>query len=161
MSKAWSIYEKAAAKAIQALQHELGLSCVEGKQTLIGKAGTPWEIDAKAWQEGTDNFLVVEARRYTTSRLKQEEVAAIAFRIQDLGAVGGIVVSPLPMQKGAQLIANSAHIEHILLSASSSPELYLAEYMGKRYHGMGFLDMATISVTVLGGTLSDEENSKN
>lgn len=54
----------------------------------------------------------------------------------DLGADGGIVVSPLPLQRGAKLVAKSKNIEHVRLTPDSTPELYLAEYMGKRYHGL-------------------------
>jgi hypothetical protein len=129
-------YEQAAHRMLADLRGHLGLAAVEGKQTLAGLSGTDWEIDAKAWLEGGAGFLVVEARRYTTSRLKQEALAAIAYRIQDLGASGGIVVSPLPLQSGAELVARAARIAHVRLEPESTTESYLAEYMGKRFIGV-------------------------
>lgn len=155
MIQSWSNYEAAAISAISALRNELKVSKVEGKQTLTGSSGPTWEIDAKAWCEDSENFLIIEARCHTSSGLKQEALAAIAFRVNDLGAVGGIVVSPLPLQKGAKLIAASSGIEHVLLSATSTPEHYLAEYMGHRFHGFGFSDSISGSCQVIGGTLTE------
>ena len=113
----------------------LGISAVEGKQSLEGVSGTSWELDAKAWCEGSDGFLVVEIRRHTSAGLKQEDLAAVAYRIQDVGGSGGIIVSPLPMQRGARLVAASADISHVRLSPESTTESYLAEFMGRRFLG--------------------------
>lgn len=153
-------YEDAARSVLYALRGELNLSQIETKQSLPGNSGTTWEIDAKAWCEGNNGFLVVEARRYTTRRLNQESVAAVAFRIQDLGAVGGIIVSPLKLQKGGQLVAASANIEHVVLSADSTPERYLAEYMERIYHGLQIIDSAqTGGGAVISGNLSSHRKS--
>ncbi|MFP4896905.1 hypothetical protein [Paraburkholderia sp. EG304] len=52
---------------------DFGLSSVEGKQVVPGnRTGTSWEIDAKGVVEGSDAFLIVECRRYTTSKLARE-----------------------------------------------------------------------------------------
>ena len=142
MKPSWSEYEDAARKVLADLRQTLGLSEVEGKQSLAGASGTNWEIDAKAWRTGTDGFLVIEVRRLARSRLKQEDVAAIAYRIQDVGAAGGIVVSPLPMQKGANLVAASADIAHVRLSPESTTESYLAEFMGSRFLGASISEAA-------------------
>ncbi|MFT9661785.1 hypothetical protein ACM0CQ_05975 [Mycobacteroides abscessus subsp. abscessus] len=53
----------------------LGLERVEAKQTLVGRSGILWTIDAKAVRTGGEAILVVECRRYTTSRLKQKPSA--------------------------------------------------------------------------------------
>jgi len=135
MQPTWSIYEDAARTVLANLRQVLGIAAVEGKQSLAGISGTTWEIDAKAWCEGVDGFLVVEVRRHTSGRLTQEDVAAIAYRIQDVGGSGGIVVSPLPMQKGANLVAAHADIAHVRLTPESTTESYLAEFMGRRFLG--------------------------
>jgi hypothetical protein len=145
MTPLWLIYEEAARSVLQQIGSALGISAVEGKQFLAGTSGTTWEIDAKALQEGGQNFLVVEVRRFTTSSLKQEDIAALAFRLGDVGASGGIVVSPLPLQRGAELVAKSAGIEHVRLSPNSSPTEYLAEYMGRRFIGVSAVE--SISLT--------------
>jgi hypothetical protein len=145
MTPLWLIYEEAARSVLQQIGSALGISAVEGKQFLAGTSGTTLEIDAKALQEGGQNFLVMEVRRFTTSSLKQEDIAALAFRHGDVGASGGIVVSPLPLQRGAKLVAQSAGIEHVRLSPNSSPTEYLAEYMGRRFIGVSAIE--SISLT--------------
>ncbi|MDP2370667.1 hypothetical protein [Rhodoferax sp.] len=145
MTIPWQAYEGAARSVLQQIGSVLGIGSVEGKQTLDGKSGTQWEIDAKAIQENGEKFLVVEVRRYTTSSLKQEDVAALAFRIGDVGAVGGVVVSPLPLQRGAELVAKSVGIEHVRLSADSTATDYLAEYMGRRFIGVSVVESANLS----------------
>jgi hypothetical protein len=135
MASEWSIYEDAARKVLADLRDKLGLSSIEGKQSLVGLSGTTWELDAKAWREGNDGFLLVEARRHSTSGLKQEEVAAIAYRMQDLGAAGAVVVSPLPLQQGAALVARYAGIQHVRLTPDSTTESYVAEFLGRRFLG--------------------------
>jgi hypothetical protein len=147
MNTSWSAYEDAARKVLADLRQTLGLSKVEGKQSLAGASGTDWEIDAKAWRDESDGFLVIEVRRHTKSRLKQEDVAAIAYRIQDVGASGGIVVSPLPMQKGANLVAAIADIAHVRLSPESTTESYIAEFMGKRFLGASITEAANAQAT--------------
>ena len=118
----------------------LGVSNVEGKQKLEGKSGTEWEVDAKAVQDEGENFLVVEVRRYTTSSLTQEHLAGLAYRIGDVGAAGGIVVSPLPLQRGAALVAKASGIEHVRVTSDSTDSDYLAEYMGKRFLGASIVE---------------------
>lgn len=131
----WTIYEDAARLVVADIRKVLGIGTAEGKQTLEGASGTTWELDAAACREGSDGFLVIEVRRHTGAGLKQEELAAIAYRIQDVGGSGGVVVSPLPMQKGAQIVAASADIAHVRLSPESTTESYLAEFMGRRFLG--------------------------
>lgn len=141
----WFIYEKAARRVLTDLRQDLGISAVEGKQSLDGLSGTTWELDARAWREGSDGFLVVEVRRHTTAGLKQEDLASVAYRIKDVGGSGGIVVSPLPLQKGARIVAVSADISHVVLSPESTTESYLAEFMGRRFVGASVND--SIQVT--------------
>jgi hypothetical protein len=121
----------------------LGVSVVEGKQVIFGVSETEWEIDAKAWCTDGATFLLVEARRHNTSGLKQEALAAIAYRIKDVGAAGGIVVSPLPLQSGAQAIAAHEGVSHIRLTAESTSESYLAEFLGRRFLGASLSESIT------------------
>ena len=148
MTAPWQAYELAAQSVLQHIGTELGVTAVEGKQTLDGKSGTRWEIDAKALQEDGQNFLVVEVRRYTTSALKQEDMGALAYRIGDVGASGGIVVSPLPLQRGAELVAKATGIEHVRLTPDSTATDYLAEYMGRRFLGASIIESVTATATM-------------
>ena len=145
MSPPWLVYETAAKSVLEQIREALGIAAVEGKQSVAGKSGTQWELDARAIQHGGQNFLVVEVRRYTTSRLKQRDVAALAFQIGDVGASGGIVVSPLPLQLGAELVAKAAGIEHLRLSQDSTSLDYLAEYMGRRFLGASVVESVNLT----------------
>lgn len=142
---AWATYEDVARRVLSDMREALDITAVEGKQVVEGASGTKWEIDAKACASDGQNFLVVEARRHTTSRLKQEDVAALAYRIDDVGATGGIVVSPLPLQSGARTIAAAENIAHVKLTADSTAEHYLAEFLGRRFIGVSVVESVTAS----------------
>lgn len=136
MKPDWRRYEEAARTILANIGHALGITSVGPKQKMPGASGTEWELDARAWAEGEEGFLVVEVRRYATSRLKQEDMAAIAFRVEDVGASGGIIVSPLPPQRGAAIIAKSKGLKCVTISLDSTAETYLAEFMGRKFHGV-------------------------
>jgi hypothetical protein len=48
-------------------------------------------------------------------------MAALAWTISDVGVSGGIVVTPIGVQRGGQLVAKSAGIEVVHLAANSTP----------------------------------------
>jgi hypothetical protein len=140
----WPTYEDVARRVLLDMKEALGISRVECKQT-VGGASTSWELDAKALTVDGKSFLVVEARRHTASGLKQEDMAAIAFRIDDLGAKGGIVVSPLPLQRGAKAIAAAKNIAHVKLAADSTLETYFAEFLGRAFIGASIVEFANLT----------------
>jgi len=146
---AWLRYERAAKDIIARLQSELGLSEVEGKQVIAGESGTDWEIDAKANVEGSTAFVIIECRRYTTSRLKQEEVAALAWRVQDTGASAALVVSPLGLQEGAKKVASSAGIYSMQMTANSSLQRFVVTFL----EGM-YVSLTGVQATGSVGTLT-------
>lgn len=144
--KAWQSYEQVAAYVLKQLRERLGLSDIEGKQTVLGeKTGTEWEIDAKGIRESDNTFLIIECRRHTKSRLSQEQVAAIAYRISDIGAAGGITVSPLPLQQGAELVAKAEKIKHVQLDPDSTYERWKAQ-IEETIH-FGLIEKVSISFT--------------
>jgi hypothetical protein len=99
---------------------EFGLERVEGKQGIVGqRSGTTWEIEAKGLREGDSGFVIVECRRYTNSKQNQEKVGGLAYRIIDTGAVGGIIVSPLGLQEGAERVAAAENIVRVQLSGTA------------------------------------------
>jgi hypothetical protein len=135
MTTDWRAYEDVARRVLADMRDVLGISSVEGKQVLAGRSSANWEVDAKAWSADGENFLLVEVRR-RRSRLKQEHLAAIAYRIVDTGAAGGIVVTPLPLQSGALRVATHTDIALVRLTPESTNERYLAEFMGRRFIGL-------------------------
>src|SRR4051794_28061593 len=78
----WRTYEEVARFLLDQYAKEFGLQRVEGKQKVRGeRSGTYWEIDAKGIREGDDGIILVECRRYTTSKQSQEKTGALAYRI--------------------------------------------------------------------------------
>lgn len=130
--QAWQAYEAAAVAILRQFGADLGLSDLEADQMVAGQqSGTKWKIDAKGVSDRGGGAVVIEIRRRLSKGPTQEEVAAVAFRIQDIGASGGIVVSPLPLQSGAKLVAASNNILHVQLSADSSPAEFIARFLDK------------------------------
>ena len=145
--KKWESYEQAALNVIERFKEELDLKAVEGKQVIQGKS-TKWEIDAKGIAEGTEAYVLIECRRYKTKKQNQEQVAAFAYRINDTGSSGGIIVSPLGLQAGAKKIAESNNIIEMKLHKDSKPETFMVEFFGKVTHGFSAklqADPATMS----------------
>src|SRR5260221_13330074 len=116
----WESYEQIVHFLLNQFAEKFGLGCVEGKQFIVGRSGTTWEIDAKGICEGGADFLLIECRRYTNSRLNQGKVAQLAFTIIDTGAKGGIIVSPLELQAGAKRLAHATGIHHVRLTPEST-----------------------------------------
>lgn len=133
ISPAWRRYEVAARQIIERLRTEFGFSSVEGKQLVAGHSGAQWEIDAKGLTEGSDTFVIIECRRYTTSRLKQEDIAAVAWRVSDTGASGALVVSPLGLQEGATKVAAAAGVQAVRMAPDSSLNKFVVSFLGNFY----------------------------
>jgi hypothetical protein len=129
---AWESYEEVARFLLQKWGAELGLGLdrVEGKQRLVGESGTSPAIDAKGVKVDDGAIVVVECRRYTTSKLKQSAVASLAYSIRDLGASGGIIVTPIGVQRGGQIIAEKEGIEIVHLDADSDATSYIMKFLG-------------------------------
>lgn len=134
--KAWETYEKVAAYLIEQMKAEFGLSEVEGKQDVEGVSGASWEIDGKAIREEDSGIVLIECRRYTTSKIKQEDVAAVAYRIKDIGAVGGILVTPIGLQDGARIIADKEGIITVKIYPESNIQEYVMRFLNKIFIGV-------------------------
>lgn len=137
MKTTWKSYEEVAAYLLDQNAHEFGLKRVEGKQTIPGyRSGTSWEIDAKGIWEGNEGFVIIECRRYTTSKQNQGKLGSLAFQIIDTGAVSGIIVSPLGIQKGAAKIAASLNILNVQLDANCTPTVFAMKFLKKLMIGI-------------------------
>jgi hypothetical protein len=128
--KQWQTYEEVATYLLNQMADRFGLTRFEGKQKVKGKhSGTEWEIDAKGLSEGGDIFIIVECRRYASSRQSQENVGSLAYRIKDTGAAGGIIVSPLGLQKGAEKVAKAENIHSVVLDQKSTTKDYFLKFL--------------------------------
>ena len=130
----WQTYEQVARAVLRDLRLNLNITDVEGYQDLPGNSGTIWRVEGTAIRSADNAFLIIECRRHTTQGLSQESVGGLAYRINDTGAGGAILVTPLPLQRGAALVAQAESIEHVILEPWSTSENYLASFMGKNFH---------------------------
>jgi len=95
-----------------------------------------WELDAKGIKADGCAFVVVECRRHTISKIKQAAVASLAWCIQDTGAAGGFIVSPLGLQEGAVKVAAAASIQAVTLNADATPQQFVLLFLGNLFVGL-------------------------
>ncbi|PXX94649.1 restriction endonuclease [Halomonas sp. LBP4] len=146
--KKWETYEQVATDLLNRFAMEFNLGHVEGKQLVPGQSGTKWEIDAKGIELGGDGFVVVECKRFTKGHVNQEVIGGLAFRIQDTGANGGVIVTPLGYQEGAKKVAEHAGIVTAKLSAEATRSDYVLEFLDKILVGVSDSVKVSDHVTV-------------
>ena len=134
--KEWRTYEQVAQYLLERFACHFGLGRVEGKQLVPGASGTNWEIEAKGIKIGGEGIVLIECRRHTKAKLSQEQLGALAFRIKDTGAQGGIIVSPLELQKGAKLVAAHENITQVILDAKSTTIEYVMKFLNNIFVGL-------------------------
>ena len=147
----WLKYQRVATELLSKISLDLGLERLEPEQKVTGKSGTEWALDAKGVAEGSGALVIVEARQ-RKRRPNQEQIASLAYRIQDTGADGGIVVSPVPFQAGAAKVAAAANIQHVSLTADSTATEYVMQFLNKIFVGLSdsllsFTETLTAKVT--------------
>ena len=144
--KKWETYEEVAVYLLNEFSTKFNLDGFEPKQKVDGeKSGTKWEIDGKGFKKDGAGFVIVECRRYTTSKQSQEKIGALAYRIQDTGASGGIIVSPLGLQSGADLVAKAENIVSVKLTPESTAENYMISFLNQTM--VGITEQANISIS--------------
>ena len=144
--KAWVSYEEVAVYLLDQVASELGLEHVEGKQDVYGsRTLTNWEIDGKGVKVGGEGFVIIECRRYTTSKQHKESVAGLAYRIMDTRASGGILVSPLGFQEGAKKVAAAEGIQEVFMDANSTRTDYMLRFLNRVF--VGASDTVKITAT--------------
>ena len=132
----WQTYEEVSKYIIDKFSSKFGLKKVKGKQKLVGASGTEGEVDAFGIREDKESTVIIEARRYTSSKQNQEKLGSLAYRIIDLGADGGIIVSPLGLQRGAEKIANANKIVSVELDADSTINAFTVRLFGDLFIGV-------------------------
>ena len=161
--KKWRTYEEVAQYLLNEFAREFGLEKVEGKQKLKGiVSGTEYKIEAKGVAENEEKFIIVECRRYTTSKLDQDSISALAYRIKDTGAKGLIVVSPLGLQKGARKIAKAENIVSVILDKNSTTKDFILRFLKQikvgRHGELGFTGKVKKRLIKSDGTIIDFED---
>ncbi|MBK1853093.1 MULTISPECIES: hypothetical protein [unclassified Marinobacter] len=143
----WKRYESASREILQHFASELGIISVDGEAVLPGSSGTKWHVEGTATCLDEGGFLILECRRYTAKRLNQESLGGLAFRILDTGGAGAIIVTPLPLQQGAKLVAESQNIVPVEIAEWSTAQHYLARILGKTFHGFGYVEAIQVSAS--------------
>ena len=133
--KPWRDYEDVAQFLLGQMASHFELGRVEGKQVVAG-AGTTWEVDAKGVLEDDEGFVVIECKRHTKQGVSQAIIGALSCIIQDTGAVGGIIVSPLPLQTGSKNLAKSKGIVEVQLYENSTTTCYVLQFLNKIFVGL-------------------------
>jgi hypothetical protein len=134
--KRWESYQHVAIYLLNQVASVLSLESVEGEQAIIGKrSATTRTVDGKGVKCGNEGFVILEVRRYTSSRLKQEGMAALAYRISDTGAAGGIIVSPLGLQEGAAKVAAAENIIEVHMNENSTKSEYMFGFLNRVFVG--------------------------
>jgi len=146
----WRTYEEVARYLLNQFADLFGLDRFEGKQKVAGlRSGTEWEIDAKGVAEGSDVFLIVECRRYSTSRQNQEKIGSLAYRIRDTGAGGAIIVSPLGLQEGARRVAGAEGIKEVMLRSDSTTTDYFLRFLNEVRVGISDIGLSDEAISVV------------
>ena len=77
-------------------------------------------------------------------------MGALAYRIIDTEASGGIIVSPMGLQSGAEKVASSEGILEVRLDANSTPHEFAMRFLNKLMLGVqdtiSFSDSFTATV---------------
>lgn len=155
-TKQWKSYEEVATHLLNQFAKHFDLGRFEGKQIIAGESGTEWEIDAKGCSDDGNHFIVVECKRYTKYGVSQAITGGLAWSIQDMGASGGILVSPIGLQEGAKKVAAKAGIQEVILDQNSTTTDYVLRFLN--HVCVGFSDTVKIrdEVTI---TVKDKDGN--
>jgi len=127
--RTWRTYEEVAQYLLNQFAEHLGLEKVEEKQSILGQlSGRQIEIDGRGVKEGNTGFVILECKQYK-DRVEAAKLEALAFRITDAGAAGGIVVSPMGLQEGAAKIAASQNIVTVQLNREANQYEYVLRFL--------------------------------
>lgn len=74
--------------------------------------------------------------------------AVRAYKIADLGAAGGFMISPLGLQVGAEKVAQAENVISVILDSSSNATEYFMEALHTTFIGLTDSGTATDSVHV-------------
>jgi len=145
--KEWASYEEVAVFLLNQFAEHFELGRVEG-HTIVAAAGTKWDLDGIGYSQDGADFVIVECKRYTTSRIDQETVAGLAYRILKSGASGGIMVTPIGYQAGAIKVADYEGIARVTLNHDCTTTEYVMKFLDQIRMGLADTITASDSVSI-------------
>jgi hypothetical protein len=131
--KEWKTFEDAARSIIANHREFFGLEEVEPSVTKVqGTSGYQWNIDVVGYAAGSRKIVIFEVRRKKRN-IVPEEIAGLAYRIEDTGSEKGYIVTRMDrgLSTGAEGIAGYEEIGHIRVSKDATPEFYLMQCLDK------------------------------
>jgi hypothetical protein len=121
---------------LERFKDELKLATIEPPcDVALPREGGSFKADAVAYDLDGRKFII-EYRQHKTSRLAQEAMFALSYRVIESNSAGGFVVTPLPLQKGANLCAKANNILSIELGENSTPEEFSIKFLNKIFVGL-------------------------
>lgn len=72
----------------------------------------------------------------TSSKQNQEKLGALAYRIIESDAHGGIIVTSIGLQKGAKKVADAEYIFNVILDADSTVNEFYMKFLHKIFFGL-------------------------
>jgi predicted helicase len=126
----WMQYEEVIRLLLNQYREAFGLERVEPKQKIPGASGTEWEIDVVAYAKEGGKLILFECKQHK-GKIKQGEVARFAYSIDDTRAANGYFVTPLGLQKGAEIVAQHEQIGCIRIPRDSTAENHIVRFLDK------------------------------
>lgn len=130
-------FERLALMSLEFFAAEFGLGEFAGSKVKVqGTHGDTWEVDLVFYlpdrapnkniqEDGNGKGSILVECKCLRRRLEQDKVASLAYRIRSTGAGGGILVTQLPLQSGAKMLATAEKIEVLQIFKGSCPEALL------------------------------------
>lgn len=83
------------------------------------KTGCIWNVDGFGYDASGERVLI-ECKHSSKRKIEQNELAAFAYIIKDVGAKSGIIVTTLGLQSGAKQIAKTEKVGLLILDYNST-----------------------------------------
>lgn len=146
MSKESDEYERVAQVILNNLRDRLGFERVVGTTKPVGKrSGKKIQIDCTAY--GLDGSkTLIECRKHSRP-IDVNQMRAFYYVVyRDIEADGGIIVSPVGFQEGAEAVAHAEKIDMFLLNADATEGTYTLQ-VGNQIFGSRSVPV-TVSLTL-------------
>jgi hypothetical protein len=138
-SKAWT-YERIVQQLYERLLHADSDVVVHHRKQYVGKqSGQPYEIDVSfEFTKAGVNFLVLVECKCYSAKVEVADATAFAFKLQDIGAQKGILVTTVGFQKGVFNIAVASGIALVIVTEPGSGDVLISSRGPKSYFDWTF-----------------------
>jgi len=145
MTKESDEFERVTRVILHNLRQHLGYEKIEGSKRYKGKSsGRKRQIDATVYR--TDGkMIIVECKRHKR-KVGIKSIGEFYYVInREVGAGGGLIVSSVGFDAGAQAVANAEKIGMVILNADATEQDYILEIADQLWRGISFIDIVPIA----------------